>query len=1228
MTVLQHTNMINVFMAPHPFAMERIDAKIAEGKTVDDIISELQPDKFFSSYAHVYVNGEYIERECWCKKMPKAGDVVSIRMIPQGGGGSKNPLRTVLALAVMAGTGFLASGATSILGGLSIFGFNVSGIVAGGVNLLGKLVLNAIAPPSSSKYSSSKESATLFIQGARNKVNAFGRVPKVLGKHRFVPPLGALPYTEIVGDDQYLRMLFIWGYGPLVISDLKIGETPIEEFDDVEIETRYGYEDDAAITLYSNSVLQDDLQIYLEQEDGWVVRSTEEDADEISIDITFPNGLVLFSGSTKTATTVLLDVQYAPAGTENWIQVGTSSPAISITAQQSAALRKGLRWTVEKGKYDVRVKRITKDNEDNDNLFDYSVWTALRTIRYQDPINKKSLAVTALRIKATDQLNGVIDRFNGVVSAVIPDWTGEEWIERETSNPASIYRHVLQGSANARPLSDSRIDLDKIQEWHENCADNEREFNAVIDYDTSVREVLHDIASAGRASPSFIDGKWGVIEDKIRTAPVQHFTPRNSFDFKGEKIFDDLPQGLRVRFINREKGWVQDERLVFDDGYNQETASKYETLDLTGVTDSDQAWRDGRYHLATARLRPETYSFYTDIEHIVCTRGDLIRFTHDVPMFGLMSARVNEIIADESGISGVVIDAEIEMEEGKSYCARFRKSDGESLEVSLVNASSEKTCVLEFLYVLADDCGIAVGDLLMFGEEGEESAALIVKSIKPQGDLKAKITCVAYNENIFKADSEDIPEFVSYIETTGSLERLPVPELKQIQSGLETVIKHTDGSITSRILITLVPPSNIGYDLNISVKIKTSDETVYRNATTISRYDREVSVTDIDEGEAYDIQLRYYDNSGTMSAPLNISNYRVEGTTSLPSDVQSLNMSVLGDNVYLSWEAVSDIDLSHYTLRFSSSVSGVTWGGAIDLVTSISKDATSISVPVMVGTYLLKAVDAGGRESANAVAVISDMAGIYSFNAVAELIENPSFVGEKDCTAVIDDVLTLIGKDDVDDWVIFDDVVDSDIGESGIVSKGIYYFANDVDLGEVYTSRVTAEMDVVGTDVYDIIDTISVVDNIESWDNSLDPSLFNVVLQLRTSNDNEIWSDWKNFVVGDYCTRAYQFRAVLESYSTTIAPKISTLKVKVDMPDRVESQEDVISNVGGISVAFVKAFKAKPALSITAQSMQSGDYYALDTITNSGFNICFYNSSGETISRSFDYIAKGYGLNN
>ena len=153
-----------------------------------------------------------------------------------------------------------------------------------------------------------------------------------------VPPMGALPYTETVGGDQYLRLLFVWGYGPLHISDLKIGETPLSDFEGVEIETREGYDDDDPITLYSNVVVQNDLSVSLTQAGGYTTRTTEIDADEISVDITLPRGLVEFAANgAKTETDVQIEVQYSPTGMNQWSVGATSYDAVS--AQQVTCTR-------------------------------------------------------------------------------------------------------------------------------------------------------------------------------------------------------------------------------------------------------------------------------------------------------------------------------------------------------------------------------------------------------------------------------------------------------------------------------------------------------------------------------------------------------------------------------------------------------------------------------------------------------------------------------------------------------------------------------------------------------------------------------------------------------------------------------------------------------------------------------------------------------------------------
>ena len=61
------------------------------------------------------------------------------------------------------------------------------------------------------------------------------------------------------------------------------------------------------------------------------------------------------------------------------------------------------------------------------------------------------------------------------------------------------------------------------------------------------------------------------------------------------------------------------------------------------------------------------------------------------------------------------------------------------------------------------------------------------------------------------------------------------------------------------------------------------------------------------------------------------------------------------------------------------------------------------------------------------------------------------------------------------------------------------------------------------------------------------------------------------------------------------------------------------SAIGGSSSAYL------PSVIVTAQNMVSGDFYEITSISGSGFNIKFKNSSGTVVSRNFSYSAVGYG---
>src|SRR5574343_1426141 len=90
--------------------------------------------------------------------------------------------------------------------------------------------------------------------------NPYGAIPIVLGRMRFTPPVGATTYVESDGSSSYLRMLLVWGFGPLQISDIRIADTPSEAFDEVEIETLTGLDDSAEDKAHFNSLYGRDVE--------------------------------------------------------------------------------------------------------------------------------------------------------------------------------------------------------------------------------------------------------------------------------------------------------------------------------------------------------------------------------------------------------------------------------------------------------------------------------------------------------------------------------------------------------------------------------------------------------------------------------------------------------------------------------------------------------------------------------------------------------------------------------------------------------------------------------------------------------------------------------------------------------------------------------------------------------------------------------------------------------
>ena len=390
------------------------------------------------------------------------------------------------------------------------------------------------------------------------------------------------------------------------------------------------------------------------------------------------------------------------------------------------------------------------------------------------------------------------------------------------------------------------------------------------------------------------------------------------------------------------------------------------------------------------------------------------------------------------------------------------------------------------------------------------------------------------------------------------------------------------------------------------------------------------------DGLVYNVRARSYNAIGVRSAFVEGS-HQVVGKTAPPQNVTGFGVNVVGTEAHLSWVPVTDLDLSHYRIRHSSLTTGATYSNAVDIVQKVPRPAQSVVVPAMTGTYFIKAVDKLGIQSIASTSSVVLIDTIPNLNLVETITESPTFAGAKtECFVNDSGLLVLDTASDFDDISgLFDDVDGDFDGGGGTVStEGEYMFANSVNLGAVYTSRVTAVLETQRVDYVDTFDSAEgLFDDREGLfdGDANEQGDVNVALYVRRTTDDPTGSptftDWREFVVGDYLGWGLEFKAVLTSNDANASPGIQLLRVTVDMPERSLSDEDLTSgtDAGGYVVAFSNPFKESPALGITAQNLASGDFYEILSKSASGFTIRFKNSGGTVVSRTFDWVARGYG---
>ena len=167
------------------------------------------------------------------------------------------------------------------------------------------------------------------------------------------------------------------------------------------------------------------------------------------------------------------------------------------------------------------------------------------------------------------------------------------------------------------------------------------------------------------------------------------------------------------------------------------------------------------------------------------------------------------------------------------------------------------------------------------------------------------------------------------------------------------------------------------------------------------------------------------------------------------------------------------------------------------------------------------------------------------------------------------------------------------------------------------------------------MDSWANVDDVANWDGDPDNDT-DCQAYVKTSTDGASYGDFNVFANGEFKARSFQFKANLSSTNTNQNVNVQQLGYSAILQSRTEqSTTTIASGAGAKNVTFAKPFFVGtaslgganaylPSIGITAQGMQSGDFFELSNVSGTGFTVHFKND-GSSLNRNFSYQAVGFG---
>ncbi len=849
----------------------------------------------------------------------------------------------------------------------------LSYIAAGAVVMAGSRLLGSLLTPQvpNNENQGITQSQTYSWSNAITRPNVGSPIPILYGTMQ-LPGNIIQRKIEYVGDDEYLYLQLALCMGEIEdiqATDILINNNPITNYSDIEFLYRNGTNVQSVMPYFNEIESPNDFTIVFADLNPIVKQISGNTAQALRIFMQFPQGIYYQNDKGGLdSRTIEFKVEYKLLTDTIWTVLNANW---SISGAQTSPINREIRVdNLTSGQYEVRITRLTTISTDAREMTTAD-WTGIAAIVY-DKLYYPNVAILGIRAKATGQLSGSVNVLTKVTRKPIEVFneSGISQGLKASTNPAWAYWDALINSTYGGGRNHNQIDFNECYEfalWCDALVDNglngtEKRalFNGVFDFEGNLWDALTSIATVGRGSPIIKGTKYSIVYDGV-SPMVGLCTTGNMLE--GTKLSyvgdEELANEVEIQFINKDKNFQNDTfSVVVPEWFSTSNQSKKTTIQQMGITNLSQAYRVGRYYLNNNKNVRRSIEFSMGLDFLPYAPGDVI---------GVTWGEGGRVVSATA--TTITLDKQVTLITNQTYTITIRLNNGTFENANFTPTASITTDTLTVTLVNRP----LLYDIYTIVESPRTIKLYRIISITRGSDDIRKVIATEYNESVVSDAVTIIPS-----QSAASIRYYPSVFNIVISEHLE---KRNDG--------TIIPFIDLSWDTVLS-SFASSQYAVFisvdNGATYQKRDDNIVGnnhssiALDLTENKQYYFKV-LGKTIGIDYPPLSSANnitYTYVGKSAPPQDVVNFKATIVKNNVILSWDATTDVDLAGYQIT----INGIVYNEGLS--------GTSFSFTPVANSYIfkIKAIDTSNILSLNYNTTTIDILPADVTKFYAEVIDN------------------------------------------------------------------------------------------------------------------------------------------------------------------------------------------------------------------------------------------------